>query len=63
MESGNWRSNLSIILLESRAVTKALQGFSLPQDRSLNPDITKHLLYLWDSPHVDLFATKWNTKL
>ena len=30
---------------------------------SLNPEIMRHLFLLWGSPHVDLFANRWNTKL
>ena len=25
----------------------------------INSEVTKHLFHLWDSPHVDLFATMW----
>ena len=37
------------------------QDQTLPMERSLNPEITKHLL--WGSLHVGLFATRCNTKL
>ena len=36
---------------------------TLPTEWSLNPGITKHLFLLLGSSHVDLFATRWNTKL
>ena len=39
------------------------QDQTLPTEWSLNPEITKHLFHLWGSPHLYLFATRWNTKL
>ena len=39
------------------------QGHTLPTEWSLNQEITRHLFCLWGSPHMDLFAARWNTKL
>ena len=35
----------------------------LPTEWYLNPEIMRHLFLFWGSPLLDLFATRWNTKL
>ena len=39
------------------------QDQNLPMEWSLNLQFTKQLFHLWGSPHVDLFAIRFNAKL
>ena len=39
------------------------RGQVLPSEWSLAPPVFRALCHLWDTPLVDLFATRWNNKL
>ena len=39
------------------------KGQVLPAEWSLHPAICSHIWKVWGSPHIDLFATKFNNKL
>ena len=39
------------------------QDHTLPTEWSLSQKITRQLFHLWGSPIMNLFATRWSTKL
>ena len=59
----NLQISIGVIKMYVIADLLSRQDQTLSTEWSLNPEITRHLFLLWGSPHVDLFATRWNTKL
>ena len=63
----NLRISLRAVLIPEKinviANLLSCQDQTLPTEWSLNQDITRHLFSHGGSPQVDLFTTRWNTKL